>query len=149
MSPQENLIKIDDMIGGIEKAYQDNGLSFNPDQQIIHTSTHYEKSYPQFFEYFKNHKHDLIFAGYDKEAVAIVNAATDNGIQVPTDMEVIGMMNTSYALMCRPSLTSFNVPVYDMGALAVRLLTKILNDEEIDTKEVSVQHLLMKRNTTK
>ena len=78
-----------------------------------------------------------------------VNAAIDNGIQIPEDMEVIGMMNTSYALICRPALTSIHVPVYDMGALAVRLLTKILNEEEIDTKEVPVQHLMMPRGTTK
>ena len=58
-------------------------------------------------------------------------------------------MNTSYALICRPSLTSIHVPVYDMGALAVRLLTKILNDEEIENKAVVIQHLLMPRATTK
>ncbi|MFR7591530.1 MAG: LacI family DNA-binding transcriptional regulator [Longibaculum sp.] len=148
VSPQQNLIKTEDLILGIEEAYQKHGLAFDKDQQIVHTSTHYEKSYPQFLEYFKNHKHDLVFASYDKEAVAVVNAAIDNGIQVPNDMEVIGMLNTSYALICRPALTSIHVPVYDMGALAVRLLTKILNEEDIDTKEVSVQHLLIPRGTT-
>lgn len=149
VSPNQNLIQIDDMIKGIKESYQQHGLSFDEDKQMIHTSTHYEKSYPQFVEYFKNHKHDLVFTGYDKEAVAVVNAAIDNGIQIPDEMEVIGLMNTSYALMCRPALTSIHVPVYDMGALAVRLLTKILNEEEIDTKEVAVQHLMMPRATTK
>lgn len=148
VSPKDNLIKTDDMISGIQEAYIKHNLVFDTTQQIIHTSTHYEKSYPQFLEYFKNHKHDLVFAGYDKEAVAVVNAAVDNDISIPNDMEVIGMLNTSYALICRPSLTSIHVPVYDMGALAVRLLTKILNEEEIDAKEVSVQHLLMPRGTT-
>ena len=149
VSPKQTLIKTDDMISGIVQAYQEHNLTFDTDKQIIHTSTHYEKSYPQFLEYFKTHKHDVVFTGYDKEAVAVVNAAIDNGIQIPEDMEVIGMMNTSYALICRPALTSIHVPVYDMGALAVRLLTKILNEEEIDTKEVPVQHLMMPRGTTK
>ena len=63
-------------------------------------------------------------------------------------MEVIGIMNTSYSIMCRPSLSSIHVPVYDMGALAIRLLTKILNEEEIETKEVSLHYVFMKRNTT-
>ncbi|MEG0275432.1 MAG: LacI family DNA-binding transcriptional regulator [Coprobacillus sp.] len=149
VSPKDNLIKTDDMISGIQEAYQKHNLVFDKENKIIHTSTHYEKSYPQFLEYFKTHKPDVVFAGYDKEAVAVVNAAVDNNIKIPDDMEVIGMMNTSYALMCRPSLTSVHVPVYDMGALAVRLLTKILNEEEIDSKEVPVQHLLMPRATTK
>lgn len=149
VSPKQNLIKTEDMLSGIIEAYQSHGLTFDADKQTIHTSVHYEKSYPQFLDYFKNHKHDLVFTGYDKEAVAVVNAALDNGVDIPSDMEVIGMMNTSYALICRPALTSIHVPVYDMGALAVRLLTKILNDEEIDAREVPVQHLLMPRGTTK
>lgn len=149
VNPKQNLIRTEDMIIGIEEAYQKNNLTFDQDKQIIRTSTHYEESYPQFYEYFKNHKHDFVFTSYDKEAVTVVNAAIDNHIQIPDDMEVIGMMNTSYALICRPSLTSIHVPVYDMGALAVRLLTKILNDEEIDSKEVCVQHILMPRATTK
>lgn len=149
VKPKQNLIRTDDMIKGIEEAYQKHHLDFEYDKQVIPTSTHYEKSYPQFLEYFKTHKHDLVFTGYDKEAVAVVNAATDNHINIPNDMEVIGMMNTSYALICRPSLTSIHVPVYDMGALAVRLLTKILNDEEIETKEVVLQYVLMPRKTTK
>ena len=149
VSPKQNLIRVDELIKGIDEAYEKNGLIFDHEKQIIPTSTHYEKSYPQFLDYFKNHKHDMVFSGYDKEAVAVVNAAIDNNINIPDDMEVIGMMNTSYALICRPSLTSIHVPVYDMGALAVRLLTKILNEEEIESKEVAVQHILIPRKTTK
>ena len=149
VSPKQNLIRVDELIKGIDEAYEKNGLIFDHEKQIIPTSTHYEKSYPQFLDYFKNHKHDMVFSGYDKEAVAVVNAAIDNNINIPDDMEVIGMMNTSYALICRPSLTSIHVPVYDMGALAVRLLTKILNEEDIESKEVAVQHILMPRKTTK
>lgn len=148
VSPKQNLIRTEDLIAGISEAFAKHGKIFDEDRQIIHTSTHYEKSYPQFLEYFKDHKHDLVFTGYDKEAVAVVNAAIDNHIKVPEEMEVIGIMDTSYALICRPPLTSIHVPVYDMGALAVRLLTKILNEEEIETKEVVLHHLLMPRGTT-
>lgn len=147
ISPKQNLINYDELVNGIKEAYTKNGLVFD-EKNIMNTSHHYEKSYPQLKEYFKNNRHDAVFASYDKEGVAVVNAAIDNGISIPDDMEVIGMMDTSYSIMCRPSLSSIHVPVYDMGALAIRLLTKILNDEEIDTKEVSLHYLLMKRNST-
>lgn len=149
VSPKQNLIRNQEIVEGFEEIYQKHGLTFNRETQVIATSTHYEKSYPQFYEYFKNHKHDLVFTGYDKEAVAVVNAAVDNNIKIPEEMEVIGMMNTSYALICRPSLTSVYVPVYDMGALALRLLTKILNNEDIETQEVVIRHSVLARNTTK
>lgn len=149
VSPKQNLVRTEEMIEGMKAAYERHGYHFDEAKQVIRTSTHYEKSYPQFVEYFQTHRHDLVICGYDKEAVAVVNAAHDNNIKIPDDMEVIGMMDTSYALICRPSLTSIHVPVYDMGAIAVRLLTKILNDEEIESKEVSIKYLIMNRQTTK
>ena len=59
------------------------------------------------------------------------------------------MMNTSYGIMCTPTLTSVNIPVYNMGAIALALITKILNNEEIETKEICIDHLLIKRESTK
>ena len=52
----------------------------------------------------------------------------------------MAMMDTSYSLICRPSLSTIHLPIYDMGALAVRLLTKILNQEESRNKR-SVRRL--------
>ena len=76
-----------------------------------------------------------------------INAAQENGIKIPEEMEVVGMLNTSYSIMCKPTLSSLNVPVYDMGALAVRLLTKFLHDEKIESKEIAVRHMFIKRNS--
>lgn len=145
---KQNLVKKDDMIAGIQEAFKKHDLIFDP-KNIHSVSTRYEESYPYFLEYFKNHRPQVIITGYDKEGVAVINAATENGIQIPEELEVIGMMNTSYGVMCKPTLTSVNIPVYNMGALALRLLTKILNDEEIDTKEVNVRHVFIKRHSTK
>ncbi len=147
VSALQNLLSIESMIEGLKEAYSQHGLVFDVEKQVLSTSNHYEESYPQFKEYFSTHKHDVVIAGYDKEAVAVVNAALDNGISIPSQMEVVGMMNTSYAQICRPALTSIYVPVYDMGALAVRLLTKMLNNE-IENKNICVTHSLMPRETT-
>ena len=148
VSPQQNLIRTVDLIEGMKKAYQDHQLPFDESTQVINTSTHYEESYTQFVEHFRNHKHDLVFASYDKEGVAVVNAAIDNNINIPDDMEVMAMMDTSYSLICRPSLSTIHLPIYDMGALAVRLLTKILNQEELETKEVCVGYTNIYRKST-
>lgn len=147
ITPKQNLIKNDDIIEGIQETYKKYGLEFD-DAHVITSSSHYENNYPQFIEYFKTHKHDLVFCGYDKDGVAVINAASENNIKIPTEMEVIGMLNTSYSIMCKPTLSSMNVPVYDMGALAVRLLTKFLHEEEIESKEIAVGHLFIKRNST-
>ena len=148
VKPRQNLVELDQFVLGIKQAFEEEGKPFE-DERILSTSSHYDKNLPEFENYFKDHKHDVVMTGYDKQAVAIVNAAQDNGIKIPEEMEVVGMMDTSYAIMCRPALTSIHVPVYDMGAMAVRLLTKILNDEEIEQRDVSVVQRIIYRQTTK
>lgn len=142
----QNLMKKSELIRGIEEAYKDHGLEFNNSHQVSH---HYEQSYPYFLEYFKTNRPKVVITGYDKEGVAVINAAKANGIKVPEEMEVVGMMNTSYGIMCTPTLTSVNIPVYNMGAIALALITKILNNEEIESKEICIDHLLIKRESTK
>ena len=36
--------------------------------------------------------------------------------------------------MMRPKLSTIAVPLYDIGAVGMRLLTKIMNNEEVDEK---------------
>lgn len=145
-SAVQNLIKQSELVRGIQEAYQNHGLTF---ENVHNVSTSYEESYPYFLEYFKTNRPKVVITGYDKEGVAVINAARANGIKVPEELEVIGMMNTSYGIMCNPTLTTINIPVYNMGAIALALLTKILNNEEIGSKEIMIDHLLIKRESTK
>ena len=144
VTTHQNLISETALINGIQDAY--GKMQFN---QIIETSTDYDESYQQFNDYFKTNRHQLVIATNDKQAVAVINAAIENGIKIPEEMEVIGMFNTSYALMSKPRLTSIYIPIYNMGALAVRLLTKMLNGEEIESYDVAVKYQLMERESTK
>lgn len=147
VSPKQNLINNNEVIEGIKEAYQNYHLTFN-DENILTTSSHYEHSIKVLEKHFKHTKHDFVFCGYDKDAVGVINAARENQIHVPNDMEVIGMLNTSYSIINKPNISSLNVPVYDMGALAVRMLTKFLNDEPLETKEIEVRYLFIKREST-
>lgn len=146
VTTHQNLISESEMISGLKEAYAKYGKTFD---QVLESSPEYEESYKQFQEYFKDHRHQLVIATYDKEGVAIINAAIDNGIKIPDEMEVIGMFNTTYALISKPQLTSIYIPIYTMGALAVRLLTKMLNNEEIESNDVAVKYVIMERGSTK
>lgn len=147
-SPKQNLINNDLVVEGIQKALNEVGLAFH-DDMLITCLSHYESNYPMFKDYFAKHRPELVFCGYDKDSVAALNGAIDNGIKIPEDMEIIGMLNSSYSIMTKPTISTLNVPVYDMGALAVRLLTKLLNDEELESKQIVVKHNFIKRNSTK
>ncbi len=51
--------------------------------------------------------------------------------------------------MTRPQLTSIDQPLYDIGAVAMRLLTKMMNKEEIEEKTVMLGFDILKRGSTK
>ena len=61
-------------------------------------------------------------------ALGVIHAAQDAGLNVPTDIEVLAD-NTRLALMVRPQLSTVVQPMYDIGAVAMRLLTKYVNKE--------------------
>ncbi|CAM5202647.1 Catabolite control protein A OS=Ureibacillus acetophenoni OX=614649 GN=SAMN05877842_102542 PE=4 SV=1 [Ureibacillus acetophenoni] len=51
--------------------------------------------------------------------------------------------------MVRPRLTSVVFPLYDIGAVAMRLLTKIMNKEKVEEQVVILPHRIEERQTVK
>lgn len=89
-----------------------------------------------------------VFAASDELAVGAIHGAQDLGYNVPEDVEVFGFDNTRLSQMVRPTLSTVVQPMYDIGAVAMRLLTKFMNKEEVEEKKVILPHRLEKRNST-
>lgn len=95
-------------------------------------------------------KTTAIIVGADEMALGIVHAAQDNGRNVPEDFEVISFDNTRLTLMVRPQITTVVQPLYDIGAVAMRLLTKLMNKEEVgELHTVILPHRIEERQSTK
>lgn len=94
-------------------------------------------------------KPTAIFSGSDEMALGVVHGAEDRGFKIPDDFEVISSDNTRLSLMVRPQLTTVVQPLYDIGAVAMRLLTKLMNKEEITDHIIVLPHRIEQRNSTK
>ncbi|KAB8138338.1 catabolite control protein A [Gracilibacillus oryzae] len=90
-----------------------------------------------------------VFAATDELALGVIHGLQDKGIKVPEDVEVFGFDNTRLATMVRPTLSTVVQPMYDIGAVAMRLLTKFMNKENVEEKNVVLPHQIVKRNSTK
>jgi LacI family transcriptional regulator len=90
-----------------------------------------------------------IFAASDEMAIGAIHAVLDSGLSVPNDIEVIGHDNIRLADMVRPRLTSVVQPMYDIGAVAMRLLTKYMNNEHVEQHVVLLPHRIEYRGSTK
>ncbi|WP_283678645.1 catabolite control protein A [Lentilactobacillus sp. Marseille-Q4993] len=85
----------------------------------------------------------------DELTAGIINGMTDAGVSVPGEFEVITSNDTKLTEMIRPKMSSITQPLYDIGAVAMRLLTKLMNNEEVSEKNVLLPYGLMKRESTK
>ena len=94
-------------------------------------------------------KPTAICVATDEMAVGVVHGLQDKGYSIPDDFEIITANNTRLAIMVRPQLSSIVQPLYDIGAVAMRLLTKYMNKEEVTEHVVILPHRFEFRNSTK
>lgn len=91
---------------------------------------------------------DGILVTRDNAAVGILNAALDSGKKVPEELEIITASATQIASVVRPALTTVKQPLYDIGAVAMRMLTKLMNNEEVDETHIEMPYELVKKQST-
>lgn len=135
------------LLRGINRAYEERGLKFN---NYIEIAKEYRSSYLYLKEYFKSHKHQLVLTYRDSQAMAVLNTASENEINVPEDMEIICIYDSKYNSMARPQISAYKIPDYDLGAVAMRVMTKMLHEEdEVIDKEIELSYIYTARKTTK
>jgi LacI family transcriptional regulator len=143
---RKNSYAINQLIKGVTRAFEENQLKF---EHYIEIPAMYRSSYEFLSNYFKDKRHDLIIAYRDSQALAAINAANENGIAVPNEMEIICVIDTKYNAMVRPRLSSFSIPSYDLGAVAMRMMTKLLHQELFEEREIELSYLYTPRQSTK
>lgn len=115
--------------------------------KIFRTSGDTAVNRQHFENFFKDKKIDGAIGVRDSIAVSFMNIARENKKAIPQDLSVSGFQNTKYATLARPTLTSIDIPVYDIGAVAMRLLTKLMDKEQIDETKVVLNHYIVRRQT--
>lgn len=85
----------------------------------------------------------------DRFAIILLNQLIEKGINIPEDFEIVSAKNSPLIDMVRPRITSITQPLYDLGAVAMRLLTKLMNDEENDEIHITLPYKFSKQDSTK
>lgn len=139
----------EDKRNGYERALKDAGIAIDEDL-IVEIENSYDNGYDSWKRIQEiSKKPTAIIATNDTLAVGILNGILDDGFSVPGDYEIICFEHTILARIVRPQLTSVAVPLYDIGAVAMRLLTKLMNKEEIDERQVLLPYRYEDRDSVK
>ncbi|MDX6504385.1 MAG: hypothetical protein QOE29_1510 [Gaiellaceae bacterium] len=89
-----------------------------------------------------------IVAFNDKMAVGAVQAAQERGLRVPADLSIVGFDDLDLSRVVVPALTTVRQPLDEMARIAVALLMRLIDGQEIDTLHVELATELIVRAST-
>jgi LacI family transcriptional regulator len=149
IGPLHEPVNAEKKLLGYKRALSDAGIEYN--EELVQEGDYtYDSGMEAFDKYLESEvKPTAVFVGSDEMALGVVHAAADKGFVIPNDFEVITSENTKLSLMVRPQLTTIVQPLYDIGAVAMRLLTKLMNKEEVTEQKVILPHRIEVRASTK
>lgn len=92
---------------------------------------------------------DAIFVQNDLMAMGVLHALYDLGLHVPNDCAVIGCDNLSTSAHTIPPLSSIQIPVYETGRVAVKLLLEAIEeDQEFQQRRILIPTRVVARWST-
>ncbi|RHW40775.1 catabolite control protein A [Neobacillus notoginsengisoli] len=133
---------------GYKRALEEAGIEYNEDLLVEGDYT-YDSGIEAIEKLMSmDVRPTAIMVGSDEMALGVVHGGLDKGFRVPEDYEVITLDNTRLSMMVRPQLTTVVQPLYDIGAVAMRLLTKYMNKENVEEHIVVLPHRIDSRKST-
>ena len=147
--PLRYSINGEDRLDGYKNALADHDVKFDQ-SLVIETDGSYQAGYAKTKEIIEKGL-KAAYVTDDSLAAGLLNGLTDAGVNVPADFEIVSSNDTNYTKLVRPMLTSITQPLYDIGAISMRLLTKLMDgdDNNDDEKNVILDHGFVERNSTR
>lgn len=89
-----------------------------------------------------------VFGGNDLMALRTVEVATALGLRVPEDLSVVGFDDVPETAGATPGLTTVHQPLHEMGAAALDLLVRMLEEPGTRPPDVRMPVALVERAST-
>ena len=140
------LVPADDRLDGFLDAVKGKEIVTH----IIECPFHFEQSEEIARKFLSEHKGiDGVFASSDVSAAGVLKAAHSLGIVVPDQLQIVGFDGIALGGMLSPGLTTVAQDIYKLGALVTRMLIKLIEEIELEEKEIQVPVKLIIRGTTR
>lgn len=134
-------------LAGYKQGLEKNNLSFK-EGLVFEVNYNYKDGF-ELAKRVLNSGATAAYVAEDELAAGLLNGLFEAGVNVPEDFEIITSNDSPITSYTRPNLTSISQPVYDLGAVSMRMLTKIMNKEELEEKEIILNHGVTVRGTTR
>ncbi|WP_308634524.1 catabolite control protein A [Paenibacillus silvisoli] len=132
---------------GYKRALEEAGLPY--DESLVRIGNYRYESGADAMKYFleQDTPPTAVFSATDEMAIGAIHCIQDAGLKVPDQISVISVDNSRMASMVRPQLTAVAQPMYDIGAVSMRLLTKLMKKEAVENPKVVLPHEIVNRQS--
>jgi len=129
VGPYTKVERVNRRLEGFKAALKDYGLSYDPALVIEKEPTLVDGKEAMSRLLTTPERPTAVLAASDTLAVGALAAARDMRLRVPEDISLAGFDDIEIAAYCNPPLTTVNVPSYEIGQIAFKILLNMINDK--------------------
>ncbi len=113
---------------GFLRALEEDGLE---PTAVVYGQFTYQSGYQHTLDLLRANQIDALVAGNDLMAMGAVRAAEELGLRVPQDIGVTGFDRIPWSEFFRPTLTTVEIPTFEIGVEAMKLVLAQDNERRI------------------
>lgn len=133
---------------GVQEAMQHAGIAIDPEMVYTHGDELPGTGYDGARVLFEHAKPpSAIFAFNDLMALGVLNYAQEHGIEVPTQLSVVGFDDSMLANYASPKLTTIKQPTYELGQEAAKLILRRIQGDDSPVEHLVLPTKLIVRNS--
>jgi LacI family transcriptional regulator len=135
-------------LAGYRRALADRGVTFNP-ELVAHAPYTVAGGYEAARVLLdRTERPSALFAANDLQAVGVMKAARELGIEIPGELALVGGDNIELAEFLEVPLTTFHQPAREIGSLGAEILLSRLNGEKGETRQIVLSPELLVRRSS-
>ncbi|OJF76084.1 MAG: hypothetical protein BKP49_07985 [Treponema sp. CETP13] len=132
---------------GYKKALKEAGIKINEDFISV-GDFHFAGGISGAYKFLKlSNRPEAVFATNDMMALGFINTLSNEGLEVPRDISVIGYDDIQLAKFISPKLTTISQPLEELAKIATDLLLDKINNKTISAKLITLDPVLIERDS--
>ena len=134
-------------IDGVRRALDEAGIELDP-ELILRGNINVKGGHSMMTKLLESGKEfDIVMCMNDQVAIGAIRAAEDAGRKVPDDIAVTGFNDYWISEWFDPKITTVRQPMYDIGAIAARMLIKMCESDEKESRTITAPYEIVARQS--
>ncbi len=141
--PNDATTNVHQRLAGFVSGLEEHHISFVPDRDVVSKRGGYEATRAVL-----ERQPTAVFAANDEIAIGLMRGFKEQGVKVPDDISVMGYDGIDFDEYVTPALTTVQQPTHQIGAAAVQMLFKRIDNSAIELQRVFLPVQLISRQST-